>query len=171
MAYEAYLAVKGEKQGQFKGESIKTARKDKWIAILAFSYEMISPRDAASGQASGKRQHKPIKIVKEWGAATPQLLSALATNESLPEVNFEFLKVDKQGKEFVYQTIKLGQATVCSVQQFTGGDEVGGEQMGAKHTKETDVHECERVGFTFMTIDVANQDAKTAWHDSWLDQA
>ena len=36
-------------------------------------YTVTSPRDAASGQASGKRMHKPMTIVKEWGAATPQL--------------------------------------------------------------------------------------------------
>lgn len=31
------------------------------------------PRDAATGQASGKRQHKPISVVKEFGAASPML--------------------------------------------------------------------------------------------------
>jgi hypothetical protein len=34
---------------------------------------IYAPRDSASGQASGKRMHKPFTIVKEWGAATPQL--------------------------------------------------------------------------------------------------
>ena len=34
---------------------------------------MKSPRDVATGMASGKRQYAPIKIVKEWGAASPQL--------------------------------------------------------------------------------------------------
>jgi type VI protein secretion system component Hcp len=38
-------------------------------------YQVISPRDAASGQASGKRMHKPFTIVKEWGPATPQLMA------------------------------------------------------------------------------------------------
>jgi hypothetical protein len=37
------------------------------------SYEVKSPRDVATGQASGKRQYAPIKIVKEWGAASPEL--------------------------------------------------------------------------------------------------
>jgi hypothetical protein len=36
-------------------------------------YQVTSPRDAASGLATGKRQHKPITIIKEWDAATPQL--------------------------------------------------------------------------------------------------
>ena len=30
------------------------------------------PRDIATGQASGKRMYKPVKIIKEWGAASPQ---------------------------------------------------------------------------------------------------
>jgi hypothetical protein len=34
---------------------------------------MVSPRPPATGQASGKRMHKPVTFVKEWGAATPQL--------------------------------------------------------------------------------------------------
>jgi len=33
-----------------------------------------APRDASSGMATGKRQHKPVTFVKEWGAATPELL-------------------------------------------------------------------------------------------------
>ena len=37
------------------------------------SYEVKGPRDVATGQASGKRQHGSITIVKEWGAASPQL--------------------------------------------------------------------------------------------------
>lgn len=36
-------------------------------------YALSSPRDVASGQASGKRTHNPVKFIKEWGPATPQL--------------------------------------------------------------------------------------------------
>lgn len=43
--------------------------------------EVVSPRDSASGLATGKRQHKPVlsrvegpmTITKEWDATTPQL--------------------------------------------------------------------------------------------------
>jgi hypothetical protein len=42
-------------------------------------YQVVSPRDVASGQATGKRMHKPFTIVKEWGAATPQLMAMKAT--------------------------------------------------------------------------------------------
>ncbi|WP_332811403.1 hypothetical protein [Sphingomonas sp.] len=40
---------------------------------LKQAHYIISPRDAATGQASGKRTHKPVTFVKEWGPATPQL--------------------------------------------------------------------------------------------------
>ncbi len=42
-------------------------------------YQVRGPRDAASGQASGKRQHKPLTIIKEWGPATPQLAAIKPT--------------------------------------------------------------------------------------------
>ena len=41
----------------------------------AAQYWVIGPRDAASGQASGKRMHRPVTFVKEWGPATPQLMA------------------------------------------------------------------------------------------------
>ncbi|MDZ4729820.1 MAG: type VI secretion system tube protein Hcp [Xanthomonadales bacterium] len=31
------------------------------------------PRDAASGMASGKRMHKPMMIIKEYGKSSPQI--------------------------------------------------------------------------------------------------
>lgn len=50
-------------------------------------YEVKSPRDLATGQASGKRQHQPVTFVKEWGAATPRLSAVkpswnIKTNQS-----------------------------------------------------------------------------------------
>lgn len=48
-------------------------------AMHTAEYRVTSPRDAASGQASGKRMHKPFTIVKEWGAATPQLMAMKAS--------------------------------------------------------------------------------------------
>ncbi len=36
-------------------------------------YTIVSPRDLASGQSSGKRMHKPMTLTMEWAAAGPQL--------------------------------------------------------------------------------------------------
>ena len=42
-------------------------------------YQVKGPRDAGSGMATGKRQHKPVTFVKEWGPATPQLSAVKPT--------------------------------------------------------------------------------------------
>lgn len=47
--------------------------------LQAAHYTVKSPRDSASGMASGKRTHKPVTFVKEWGAATPQLMKVKPT--------------------------------------------------------------------------------------------
>jgi type VI secretion system secreted protein Hcp len=165
MAYEFYVSVKGKKQGQFKGESPKDKRKDKWFAGLSYNHEIKSPRDMATGQASGKRQHGAITFVKEWGPATPQIATSVCTNEVLAEVNFEFIKTNPNGEEYIYQTIKLTNATVSNVKYMTGTGEEGAGS--AKHQSAFDTHELEAVSFTYQKIEIENKDGKTMFLDDW----
>src|SRR6266850_1978560 len=90
------VSIKGKTQGAFKAETTQGSAKNK-IAGLSFSYEVKSPRDAATGNASGKRQHSPVRIVKAVGAASPQIFQALVNNEVLTEVTFEFTKTNAIG--------------------------------------------------------------------------
>ncbi|MBS1902473.1 MAG: hypothetical protein JSS75_02060 [Bacteroidetes bacterium] len=56
-----------------------------------------APRDVATGQASGKRQHKPITIVKEWGASSPQLRVASPSGAEAGDtftVSFNYEKIE-----------------------------------------------------------------------------
>jgi hypothetical protein len=48
-------------------------------AVQQAFYTVQSPKDVATGQASGKRMHKPITFVKEWCAASPQLRAVRPT--------------------------------------------------------------------------------------------
>ena len=163
MAFQAHISIKGTKQGQFKGEGIQDKRKDKWAPVLGFSMGLQSPRDVATGQASGKRQWAPVEIVKEWGAASPQALQACSSNEVLPEVNIEFITTDPNGTEIVYQTIKLTDATISKISRFTGGE--GTET--SRHTSEQGTHELERWSFTFRKIEVEDTRGKTSFMDDW----
>ena len=83
-ALNAYLTLKGQKQGQIKGSVTKKGREGK-IEIISLSHEIVSPRDAASGQANGKRQHKPFVITKELDKASPLLNTMLTNNQNIPE--------------------------------------------------------------------------------------
>ena len=53
---------------QAKGQTVAVDQAG-WSAPVS----IVAPRDAASGMPTGKRMHKPMTIVKEWGAASPKL--------------------------------------------------------------------------------------------------
>jgi type VI secretion system secreted protein Hcp len=165
MAYEFYVTIEGTKQGKFKGESVRDAHKAK-LSGLSYRHEIKSPRDAATGQASGKRQHGAISITKEWGPATPQIFQALVTNEVLKSVLFEFIQTTPEGAEDIYHTIKLVSATISMVRYMTGGDAVEGS-ASAKHTSTYDTHELEEVSFTYARIEMEHKPGKTAAFDDW----
>jgi type VI secretion system secreted protein Hcp len=165
MAYEFYVTIEGMKQGKFKGESPRDKHKDK-TSGLSFNHEIKSPRDLATGQASGKRQHGPITFTKEWGASSPQLFQALVTNEVLKSALFEFVHTTKVGEEEVYYTIKLVNATVSNIKYMTGKD--SGESSGtAKHSAAYDTHELEEVSLTYQRIEVEHKVGKTMAQDDW----
>jgi len=135
---EIFVAAKGKKQGALKGESTREKREDRFAA-LALDYELRSPRDPATGQASGKRQHSPLSVVKEWGAASPQLFQALVTNEVLETVDIDCYGVLESGEKALVHKVKLSNATVTSIGQ-SGGGEAGPREL-------------ETVAFTFEKIE------------------
>jgi type VI secretion system secreted protein Hcp len=95
------ITISGQHSGNF-GDGLK---------ITGYSHEIVSPRDAASGQATGKRQHKPITITKEIDKSTPLLQRAIYTNETLTSVLIGLLS--PAGK--VMATVKLTNASVSDV--------------------------------------------------------
>src|SRR5579871_6747428 len=82
------FSVDAAHQGKFKGDQGNTGL----ISGTAFVLQVESPRDPATGMATGKRRWQPIVITKEWSASSPQFLTALATNEELKTVTIEFEK-------------------------------------------------------------------------------
>ncbi len=85
------------------------------VDVDGFTHEIVSPRDPASGLPTGKRQHKPLTITAEVGAASPLLMQELVTNENLPTVT---LSLYKSGTTTVGTTIKL---TNASLSDFSNG--------------------------------------------------
>lgn len=118
-AYQVYISINGAKQGVFPGESPRD-NKTGQIPVLKYDYEIKSPRDLASGQASGKRQHSPITFQKEWGAATVHIYEALVTNENLKNVTFTFWSTNADGLETVDFKVVLTNAHVIDIHQHVG---------------------------------------------------
>ena len=152
MAGVFYVTIEGSKQGRFKGESAREKMKDK-LEALTFAYEVTSPRDVATGQASGKRRHSPITFTKQWGAASPQLFQAAVTNELLKTVLFEFLRTNQDGQEQVFQTVKLTSATISDLKRTLD-----------EHTPEG-ARGIDQVALVFQKIEITDTAGKTTASD------
>jgi type VI secretion system secreted protein Hcp len=117
MALNAYLKLKGQTQGDIKGSVTQKGREDS-IMVIAYSHEVISPRDAASGLPTGKRQHKPIKITKEVDKASPLLYNVLCNNENITEWKLQFWQPSSTGKEQQHYTIELTNASIAGIESL-----------------------------------------------------
>ncbi|MEP7104401.1 MAG: type VI secretion system tube protein TssD [Chloroflexota bacterium] len=149
-AAHIFMSAKGQKTGDFLGDSNQKGHQAD-TTVLAYSYEIVSPRDAASGQATGKRQHKPISITKALGSNSPQYLNALATNETINTVVINFFKADKGGSLVNYYRVTLTDASLADISQHSiSGGEVS-----------------EDYSFTFRKIQQDDLIAKKTWVDDW----
>ena len=120
MALNAYLKLKGQKTGEIKGSVTQKGREGK-IMVIAVSHEITSPRDAASGLPTGKRQHKPFVITKELDMSSPLLYNVLVNNENVTEWELQFWTpqvggaIGGGGTEVQHFTVKLTNANIANI--------------------------------------------------------
>lgn len=150
MTISFYVKITASKQGSLASESTRRGFTDQ-IPGIAFSYEVAAPRSAAgSGPATGKAQHGPVTFTKSWGAASPQIFQALTSNELLPSVVFDFLRVSANGVEEVFHTITLTNARVSSIRKHIDADTAGGQDL-------------EEIAFVFASIELRDKPSGTSW--------
>ena len=85
--------------------------------VIGYSHGIISPRDPATGQATGKRQHEPIVIQKEIDRSSPLLFKALVQNDIIPSLELKLFRPNPtgDGTSQNYFTIVLTNAHVSSI--------------------------------------------------------
>jgi type VI secretion system secreted protein Hcp len=113
-ALNAYMEATGEAQGQIRGSVTQAGREDS-IEVISLEHQVISPRDPATGQATGKRQHGALKITKELDRSSVHFRLAMTSNENLPEVTIRFWRPSRTGQEEQYYTVQLLNASVSSI--------------------------------------------------------
>lgn len=145
----AYVKIDG-----IDGEVTRTGAKG-WIALNEFTQEVKSPRDVASGQATGRRQYAPVIIRKRIDKASTLLAKAIATNQTIPSMTVELTRESPSkggGKQEVYMKIELKNVMVSSFQE--AGVDDNGEPM-------------EEVSFTFQKITWTDVKSGISASDDW----
>jgi len=115
MALNAYLRLKGQKQGEIKGSVTQKGREGR-IMVIAVNHGLLSPRNAASGLPTGKRQHRQFVITKELDKSSPLLYTMLVTNENLVDCELQFWQTAATGTEVNHYTVKLTNANITSIE-------------------------------------------------------
>lgn len=157
MALNAYLKLTGETQGEIKGSVTQTGREDS-IQVIAYNHEIKSPRDAASGLPTGKRQHGPLTITKEIDKSTPLLLSAMINNENISQLELRFWQPSKTGKEVQFYTIEMVNASISNIE---------GEMLNNKYPENMQHKEREHVSFCYQKIIWTIEDGGITTEDDW----
>lgn len=149
--YEFYVTFQRAKGGPLKGESTRREHANKIVGI-GFEYQITSPRDVATGAVTGRRRHGPVRLTKPWGAASPQLFEALASNRVFDTVKFEFVRADaRSGRDTPFETITLSNASVVEMKRYSTSDR----------------REIEEVALTFQQIEIESHPGKTHALNDW----
>jgi type VI secretion system secreted protein Hcp len=157
MALNAYLRLKGQKQGAIKGSVTQKGREGK-IMTIAYAHEIMSPRDAASGLPTGKRMHKPLTITKELDKSTPLLYAALVNNENITDWELQFWKPSATGAELQHFSIRLTNASISSI---------NARMPNNKNPELIRYETYEEVAFTYQKIEWTWTDGGLTAMDDW----
>lgn len=142
-ALSAYMRVTGQTQGQIEGGVITKGREGS-IEVISLEHQIISPRDPASGQATGKRQHGTVKITKELDKSSPLLHQAMTNNENLTNVTIQFWRANPgTGQEIQHYTVTLINASVSSIRLW---------KPNTKDSAAVSSPDMEEIQFTYQKI-------------------
>lgn len=156
-ALNAYLRLTGEMQKEIKGDVTQDGRVGS-IMVIGTSHSVSSPRDAASGMPTGKRQHQPFRITKEIDQTSPLLMNALVSNEMMTKWRLDYWQPSRTGAEFQYYTIELINARVVGIQQ---------EMLNNKYPENMQHKEREHISFVYEEIIWTYQDGGVTSQDEW----
>jgi type VI secretion system secreted protein Hcp len=162
MALNAYLKLTGKKQGDITGSVTQKGREGK-IMVIAVNHEVASPGDAGSGQATGKRQHKPFVITKELDKSTPLLFNALINNEVIVTWELQFFTSQAKGgagsgTETNHYTVRLTNANITDIKSI---------MLNNKHPEFAKLAEYEEVAFTYQKIEWTWVNGGITASDDW----
>ena len=125
---------------------------------MAFSHEIHSPRDPASGLPTGKRIHQPFVITKEIDKSSPLLYSALVNNETLTGWELQCFAAKSAGLEVNNYTVTLTNASIAAINSI---------MLNNKVPENTKMPMMEEVSFTYQKIQWTWVDGGITTEDDW----
>lgn len=121
---DMFVKLTTDKAGVVKGEAADSTHAGE-IEITGWAWGMASASDASTGLATGRRQHKPLKLYKNIDAATCPLAIALVQNQVVKELKLTCRKAGTGAAlEYLVITLKNGRVSRLDLEyldQTVGG--------------------------------------------------
>lgn len=161
-----FISIEGSTQGlitegaftpESVGNSYQEGHENETI-VKAFSHTIDIPRDPQSGQPSGQRTHKPLKVSKLFDKASPLLYNALTKGETLTKVEMKWYRTSYEGKPEHYFTLLLEDAVIVDISSSMGMEEGSATSQ---------VSPLEDVSFAYRKITWRHEIASTSGEDDW----
>lgn len=156
MALTGYLSLSGTTQGDIKGDCTQAGREDK-ILVYAFEHSLEIPKDTHTGLPTGQRIHNPLSITKHIDKASPLLYQACSSGEQFKNVELQFYRINPEGKEELYYTIKLETAIIVSIKTYKPMTLL--EQSRPYHDMEEVQFTYEKIIWTYETDGIESEDS------------
>lgn len=157
MALNSWLVLEGESQGNIEGSGDINPHEKK-MEIWGWNHEVISPRDAASGLPTGKRQHKPFQVVKAIDIASPLLMNVLTNNENITSWALTCYRPSPSGAEEHFWSVKLVNANIAGIRQ---------ESLNNKYAENMPHPPRETISFTYQKITWTHETGSKEAEDDW----
>ena len=158
MALNAFLHLKGQKQGDIKG-SVTQKGREGTIMVIEANHEIMSPISSSAGSAVGKRVHKPFVIVKELDKSSPHLYQAMINNEVLSSWQLDFFAAAVNGIEKQDYSVVLSNALITDI------------KFALPNTRNADTGKLspyETIEFIYQTIEWIWTDGNVSATDKWM---
>lgn len=146
------MKIKAQNQGDIKGDLTQTGREGS-IKVISVNHEITSTIDATTGLPTGKKQHKPLVILKELDRSTINLYNSLLTSEMLLSVELKFWAQAQTGAEVNFFSTSLMNAKVVFISQIT--------------SQEINLTQHEEVRLVYQKIEWKNLNTNTVTQGDW----
>lgn len=158
MAIQAYIKIKAN-GSDLAGSSVDTKDHGDFCDVITFEMGSEVNRELTTGRATGRRQHKPLVVVKPLDKASPLLFQALVQNQVI-EAELELWRdKPKGGGREKYYTYELTEGRVVGIEQFAPEDDSPLANRGTM----------ERLSISFQKIVVTWQDGGITAEDNFTD--
>ncbi|MDR2799975.1 MAG: Hcp family type VI secretion system effector [Desulfovibrio sp.] len=157
MALTAYVAISGKSQGDIKGDCPQGGDKKDKIIVYAVDHNVEIPKDTHTGLPTGQRIHHPFVVTKHKDPSSPKLFKSCCTGEQLT-VTLDQYRIKADGTEEKYFTIKLEEAIIVNVREFTPLTFL---------PENKPYSDMEEVSFTYSKITWTYNDGNIEYVDDW----